>query len=98
MADGPALTQQGIERFEVVMDTYRRHMADGTITAEEHREFMAEMESYYQFTMYHHDSFREGMATMRRGYNAKSVKRMKREHLTVIEGGKDRQDEPLDAA
>ena len=65
MADGPGLTQQQVERIEDVMDTYRRNMADGTITPEEHREFMDEIEALYQHALYTDESMGMGYTMMR---------------------------------
>ena len=89
MADGPRLTTQLVDLIEVVMDTYKEHMADGTTTATEHREMSAVMDELYQLALYADESFGLAVTMARRGYQSPSVRRRMTEHgLRVLKGGK----------
>lgn len=110
MSGAPRITAESVERFEYLMDTFREINADGTITAEEEALYSRLKEDMYQFLLYIDESMKLLTTGLRRGHaspsfqrqlgniNPRHRRRINRQNLSVMEGGKGKKSEPLDAA
>lgn len=75
MVAEPRKTQQAVELFEVLMDTWKEMTSDHTITAEEAADYVRLKDDLYQFLMHLDESFSLAVTLLRRGHDSPSFRR-----------------------